>query len=241
MGRRGEQLSLEFPRTWGGKREGAGRKPGSGRPGVAHRARPPHRATEPVHVTLRSAFKPLRSQFVFPTLRGAIAKANSRAEQLGGRCRVVHFSVQFDHIHLIVEAPSRKALSRGVAGLTISIARRVNALVERRGRVFADRWHGRALTSPRAVRHALVYVLANFRKHDARRAQRAEVDGYSSAPYFTDFAEYSGKAPLEVHTRPRSWRILHGTDPPTVAARTWLLADGWRRRGRISIREAPRA
>jgi REP element-mobilizing transposase RayT len=202
---------------------------------VAHRTRPPHRAAEPVHVTLRSGFKPLRSQFVFPTVRRAIAEANSRALRRGGRCRVVHFSVQFDHIHLIVEAPSRTALSRGVAGLTISIARSVNALVRRRGRVFADRWHGRALPSPRAVRHALVYVLANFKKHDAAR-RRSNVDPFSSAPYFSDFIEYRGGPPLEAHPR---WRALHGPDCPVVAAQTWLLTDGWRRRGRLSVDESP--
>jgi REP element-mobilizing transposase RayT len=184
---------------------------------------------------LRSAFKPLRTQFVFPTVKGAIAAANRRAHRLGERCRVVHFSVQFDHIHLIVEAPSRAALSRGVSGLTISIARRVNRLVSRGGRVFADRWHGRALTSPRAVRHALVYVLANFKKHGASRG--AKVDVYSSAPYFTGFAEYGGNPPLAVHAR---WRALLGTGPPTVAPRTWLLGDGWRRHGQISTDESPR-
>jgi hypothetical protein len=203
---------------------------------VAHRVRQRHRAAEPVHVTLRSGFKPLRSQFVFPTVRGAIAGANRRARELGGRCRVVHFSVQFDHIHLIVEAPSHEALRRGVAGLTISIARRVNALVNRRGRVFADRWHGRALTTPRAVRHAIVYVLANFRKHEGTRSEGSKLDTFSSAPYFAEFAEYRGRAPLDVHAR---WRVFHDTGPPTEAPGTWLLGEGWRRHGRISVYEAP--
>jgi REP element-mobilizing transposase RayT len=188
-------------------------------------------------VTLRSAFTPLRSQFVFPTVRGAIAAANARAEELGGRCRVVHFSVQFDHIHLIVEAPSRAALRRGVAGLTISIARRVNGLVRRRGRVFADRWHGRALTSPRAVRHALVYVLANFKKH-AGPGRRSQLDVYASAPYFAEFAEFDGKPPLELRA---CWRRFHDRAPPVVPPQTWLLGIGWRRHGRISIGEVPRS
>jgi hypothetical protein len=188
-------------------------------------------------VTLRSGFEPLRSQFVFPAVRLAIAAANRRAHELGGRCRVVHFSVQFDHVHLIVEAADGTALRRGVAGLTISIARGVNALVNRRGRVFADRWHGRALTSPRAVRHAIVYVLANFRKHETMPQQSAKLDVYSSAPYFADFAEYRGRIPIEVHAR---WRAFHVTGPPILAPRTWLLREGWRRYGRISVSESPR-
>jgi REP element-mobilizing transposase RayT len=175
---------------------------------------------------------------VFPTVKGAIADANARAKKLGGRCRVVHFSVQNDHVHLIVEAHDRSALRRGISGLTISIARRVNQLVSRRGRVFAERWHGRALTSPRAVRHALVYVLANFKKHEATRGHHpAKLDVYSSAPYFTEFSEYSGKPPHQTHAR---CRVFHGADPPTVSPRTWLLSQGWLRYGRLSIHESPR-
>jgi REP element-mobilizing transposase RayT len=146
-----------------------------------------------VHVTLRSAFRPLRSRFVFPTVQGAIREVNRRrAEEF----RVVHFSVQLDHVHLIVEARDKHALSSGVRGLSISIARRVNGLVNRRGRVWADRWHGRALDSPRAVRNALGYVLANFRKH--QRAARALFDPYSSAPDFAWFTELEGRTPREL-------------------------------------------
>jgi REP element-mobilizing transposase RayT len=176
---------------------------------------------------------------VFPTVRGAVAEVNRKAREVGGRCRVVHFSVQFDHVHLIVEAPSREALWRGVRGLCISMARRVNDLVKRRGRLFADRWHGRALTSPRAVRHALVYVLANFRKHEAgRRRGNATADPYSSAPYFDQFAEYRGRLPMEIEPRLVA-RALRDEGSPVAAARTWLLREGWLRHGRISVREAP--
>ncbi len=74
-----------------------------------------------MHVTLRSAFRPLRRD--------------------------------------------KRALSEGMRSVAIRIALAVNELVGRRGRLWADRWHGRALTSPRAVRNALVYVLSNFSKH----------------------------------------------------------------------------
>jgi putative transposase len=79
--------------------------------------------------------------------------------------RIVHYSVQHNHVHLIVEAGSTRELASGVRGLAVRIARRVNRLLFRGGRFWADRWHGRALTSPRQVRNALVYVLQNHRKH----------------------------------------------------------------------------
>src|SRR5262252_6902518 len=108
--RRDRQLALRFPKGWGGKREGAGRKAGV-RPKTPHRARPAHARAHPVHVTMRSAFRPLRSQFVFPTVRLAIAAANRRE---GTDFRIVHFSVQIDHLHLLVEAADKDALSSGM-------------------------------------------------------------------------------------------------------------------------------
>ena len=100
----GKQLCLVFPNGWGGRRQGSGRKSRSKRGSVRHQARPGHRAGELVHVTLRSGFRPLRSAFVFPTVRGAIRDLNRRWK---GRFRVVHFSVQSDHLHLIAEAAGR--------------------------------------------------------------------------------------------------------------------------------------
>src|SRR3954468_20208267 len=156
--KRAAQLALRFPFTWGGARRGAGRKPGP-RPRTPHAARPIHRAAEPVHVTLRARIAALRSRFVFPTVRLAIARAARRDPET---FRVVHYSVQRDHVHLVVEAADARALSSGVRSIAIRIARYVNDLLGRRGSFWADRWHGRALASLREVRAALVYVLANF-------------------------------------------------------------------------------
>ena len=156
MARRPVQLCLPAPRTWGGRRTGAGRKPTPGRrSGVPHRRRPEHVAAHPVHVTLRAvaAVRCLRSDRLFPSVRRALA-ASSRTG-----FRILEFSLQNDHIHLIAEAEHGRALSGGVRGLAIRLARAVNRALGRRGRVWNDRYHARPLTTPRAVRHALVYVL----------------------------------------------------------------------------------
>ena len=94
-------------------------------------------------------------------------------------------------IHLIVEASDRVALSRGVQGLCIRLARAVNRACGRRGSVFADRYHARALKTPRAVRFALRYVLLNAHKHGSG-APAGFVDGCSSAPWFDGFARPEG-------------------------------------------------
>jgi putative transposase len=129
---------------------------------VAHRARPPHAERHPLHVTLRARFRGMRTQRVFAALTQALRRSAQRAPE---RFRVVQFSIQADHVHLLVEATGKAALSRGVQGLCISMARRVNRVLGRRGRFWADRFHARSLESPRSVRNALVYILANFRKH----------------------------------------------------------------------------
>ena len=213
------QLRLRLvPRTWGGRRAGAGRPRGDGRT-VPHRARPVHRARFPVHVTVRArdGLPPFREGAIAAVVRRAIAVAS------GAAFRVVHFSIQSNHIHLIVEATDATALSRGMQGLNIRIARRVNALLGARGRFWRERYHERELRTPRSVRNALVYVLMNAKKHGHRVV--AGIDALSSAPWFDGF----------------SARRALADDLPVFAPRTWLAGVGWRRRGLIRLDERPSA
>jgi len=131
-----------------------------------------------------------------------------------------------DHLHLICEAADLVALRRGLQGLAIRIARALNRLWRRKGKVFADRYHARALTSPREVRNAIVYVLGNARHHAAegRMVRVAQaIDTYTSAPWFDGFRERVTVRGLEAIAR------------PTTPARTWLLETGWRRHGLLPL------
>jgi hypothetical protein len=138
-----------------------------------------------------------------------------------------------DHLHLIVEAKDREALSRGLKGLLVRVAKTLNKLWSRRGRVFADRYHGHVLESPREVRNALSYVMNNARKHAAQGRVLAgvlrPVDMYTSAPWFDGWKETLTVRGLEAVVR------------PVAPARTWLLSVGWRRHGLLSAvtRRAP--
>ena len=207
---------------------------------MRHRPREAHRAAHPLHVVLRSRFRPLRSQFVFPTLRRALALASRARPEF----RVVQFSVQSDHLHLIVEAETKQALSRGMQGLAIRVARAVNRLVCRTGKVWADRFFSRSLPSPRAVKHALAYVLNNFRKHGVARGSR--IDPYSSAPYFAGFSELRGRAPCELRAHAAMPLVPRGVAPPRSPSElpilpplTWLVEKGWQRAGSISLHTRP--
>ena len=141
--------------------------------------------------------------------------------------RLVHYAVQPDHLHLIVEAKGKESLSRGARGLAIRIAMRLNAALGRCGRMFAERYHAVALGSPRQVRRALAYVLLQQRRHAAKRrvGMSTELDLCSSGPTFDGWADASPRA--------GPW------DETVVSPRTWLLSTGWRRHGRIGRAEVP--
>jgi len=226
----------ELPlKRWGGSRPGAGRKPTSRRALVPHRARAPVTRHTPVHVTLRLERRlgNLRRKWIARAMRPAFAGGR---ERFG--FRLVHFSVQKDHVHLVAEAPSAQALGRGLKGFGVRLARRLNAALGHRGRVLADRYHARVLRTPREVRAAVVYVLQNARHH-VRPGDGGVLwpDPYSSGRYFDgwrggDCAQggAAGPAPPD-----------EAEDRPVVEPRCFLLAVAWRRLGLIRRDEAPRS
>ena len=229
-----KQLALKMRSTWGGKRDGAGRKrPAGGAPG--HVVRPFHEKNLPLHVTLRVVkdVGSLRRSQVAAVIVARL-RTVAQAERFAARrkrFRVIEFSIQTDHLHLLVEARDRVELARGLQGLVGPLARVVNPVLERKGKLFAVRYHARALRTPREVRNAVVYVLANAKKHpewDAEPITQVErgIDPCSSAPWSRAWAQ-----------RPPPPRRL----APVCAPKTWLLADGWRRHGLVGRREAPRA
>ena len=213
-----KQLALPSPRTWGGRRDGAGRKRSRPRPDVPHAPRALHDPRHPVHITLRATrgLKSLRSDAAFTALLEAFSAA-SRED-----FRVVHFSVQTDHVHLIVEAGSSDDLRGGLNGLSCRAARALNRAWDRRGAIWGDRYHARALRTPREMRRGLVYVLLNFRKH--LRAPPC-IDPRSSGARFDGWVR-----PPPPATQPC----------PVATPRTWLGSVGWRRGGGpVDIREMP--
>jgi putative transposase len=227
------QLDLRISRR-GGVRKGAGRKAAAGREGfVKHVARPAHHVETPVHVVVRAVrgVPYLRSQRMFAALRMMIARASEKG------LRVLHFSVQANHLHLIVEADEREALARGVQRLLSRIALALNGIAQRRGKVWRDRYFRQDLTSPQQVRNALVYVLFNVRKHAQSSDEeverwRASVDPYSSTAWLDGWSE---------DARPPATELASFGPPIVDAPRSWLLRDGWKRRGRIRLSERPRS
>ena len=155
------QSAFKF-KTWGGARKGAGRKPTRERAGVMHCRRPVLKKRFPVHVTWRmtDGVWNLRSRRCFTALSRAFWGG---ANRFG--FKLVHYSVQGNHVHLLVEARDEKSLSRGMCGLGVRVAKGLNRVMRRHGKVLDDRYHGHILRTPTEVRRARAYLLQNARKH----------------------------------------------------------------------------
>ncbi len=217
--RRVSQHEFTFRRR-GGPRAGSGRKPKGDRAGVPHTRRPDFASRHPLHVTVRvkRGLPGLRSQRAYRAIKRAFTQGKDRFG-----FRLNEYSVQDDHIHMLCEAEDREALSRGLQGLLIRIAKALNRAWKRLGGIFADRYHARILKTPREVRNALRYVMNNALKHGKRLLG---IDPCSSGPWFDGW-------------RDREAREQAAGEPPVARARTWLLGVGWRRHGRIGVAEVP--
>src|SRR5512144_1588881 len=204
-------------------KRGRPRKDGAGVPHAPRRVAERH----PLHVTLKMKRHvwQLRSRRCFTVLERAFFEGCRRFGS-----RLCHFSVQHDHIHLLVEARDPVALARAMQGLAIRMARGLNKVMGRKGAVFADRYHARSLRTPTEVRRAIVYVLNKARKHGlaiGKRPGPGWIDPYSSAVWFSDWA-----SPPDAGPRPERVAVT----PPE----TWLLQAGYvRAGGRIRVDESP--
>jgi REP element-mobilizing transposase RayT len=219
MGRRATSRQGELPfKARGGARPGAGRKPKGARAGVSHHGRIAFAKAKPVHVTarVRAGLPSLRRKNAH---RAILSAFEAGAERNG--FRLTQYSIQSNHVHLLIEAPDRETLSRGVQGLLIRVARALNRAWQRKGSVFSDRYHDRILRSPKEVRNALAYVLNNAKRHGIFKAG---VDAFSSGIWFDGWR--AAKPSVSVRS------IL-------PKARTWLLTLGWRRWGLISLDTVP--
>lgn len=228
------QLALDLPPAkttfrHGGARPGAGRPAKKRKPGdpLPHVARPKLDRHKPMHVTLRVArgVPSLEKELLRNRVRKALRGARAQAEKKGAQFQLVHFKIEGNHLHLVVEARSGSGMSRGMAGLEIRVARAVNGALGRKGKLFPDRYHRRDLATPTEVRNVLSYVLNNARKHVRHIGRVAYADVTSSGESFDGWSE-----PVTM------FRSL-GDDPeswPSVRPWTWLARTGWRKRGLIS-------
>jgi REP element-mobilizing transposase RayT len=210
-------------RTHGGKRRNAGRKRGRFRLDAPHRKRARFTVPSPVHVTMRGQCG-LRSDVAYRVLHAVLALYQDRQD-----FRIVHISIQDNHLHLLVEASNDHALDRGMRSFAINAARAIHRAFGTEGRVFY-RYHSTLITTRRYARHVIAYVLGNWRRHrqdfSNGRLLDALLDRYSSAISFSGWS--------------MRFSIPRGYSPlPVSAPTTHLLRTGWAFDGPLDPRAAP--
>jgi hypothetical protein len=177
----------------------------------------------PVHITIRLLSRDLRAYAVLRAVRAVLRALHAVRSDF----RIVVFSVQHSHLHLIAEADGPSSFVSGARALCIRIARAFNRVLGRTGRLFADRHYRRILTTPREVRRAMAYVLLNRRRHLAHWGEYPGPEGidlFSSGGWFDGWT-----VPMWREPSPRA----------VALAQTWLARVGWQRHGLISPAEVP--
>jgi REP element-mobilizing transposase RayT len=163
---------------------------GAGRPSVLtkkelttrvyHRSRPELPKAKPVHVTIKTnknVIPNLRSKVLYKQIRQSM----KRARILG--IRIIHFSVQRDHVHLLIEADNKQQLGESMRVLSISLTKRLSHVLKRKVKALKSRYHLHVLKSLQEIKNAKNYILSNGQKHGTSDAH----DFYSSAISFSDF------------------------------------------------------
>jgi REP element-mobilizing transposase RayT len=220
-------------RNWGGSRKGAGRRAkqrGDGkRVHASHSKREKVLKSRPVHLTVNfvEGLPNLRREGLAQAVLGAM-----EARERGCGFRVVHFALLSNHLHLICEAEDNSALTSGMRGLNVRVARAVNRELRRKGRVVAERFHMHVLRTKREVQYAVKYVLRNAERHGAWRPLPCELvgrgggevnrsaafpDPLSSAANFPHWRERElvlspRQSPASLVDLPGTWLLQHSFD-----------------------------
>lgn len=161
-----KQLKMSLTKgKWGGRRPWSGRKRIHSK-GVAHRTREEVTRRTPMHVNFR-----YKTVIRHKTSLRLLKRAIVNARRFG--LRIIHYSMQKNHIHLIIEADNNEILTRGMRSLTITFAKGL-----KQGRIQVQRYHLHVLRSVRETKNAVHYVLFNEQKHETGTC--STVDGFSS-------------------------------------------------------------
>jgi REP element-mobilizing transposase RayT len=197
----------------------------------AHGKRESFSGREPLHLTLRlrPGLPSLRRKDIHRALRSAVLKARGRG------LAVAQFAFLSNHIHLIVESPGKQDLGRAMQSFGISFGKRLNAILERTGAVFTERYHRVVLKTPTQVRNALKYVLANEFQHGGGKG-RVDLDGCSSALLWPEVrwerllgSRWRRMVGFPERNPEQAEREREHVLELISAPRTWLLKAGWAR------------
>ncbi|MGZ3724098.1 MAG: transposase [Bdellovibrionales bacterium] len=213
-----KQLEFKKVKGWGGKRSGAGRPNRTGQ--VSHGKRDPVDLRKPLHITLKlkNRVANLRNNRTLKDFRLAIAKAKDFG------LFVVHFSLQSNHLHMIVEVKDNDSLTAGMKSLCGRLGKAIRKITGGSGSVFKGRFHLEVIKSPTQMKRALEYVLLNASKHFKLIEH---IDDFSSGYAFREWRALIGERfgdLIEDQLMKLPFKLTE-----LSPAQSWLCRVGWMR------------
>jgi REP element-mobilizing transposase RayT len=169
---------------------------GAGRPaihdiGIRHRERPKLTRLSSLHLTIKikRIKADLKNKSILIVLKRAIYNARKKG------LRVIHFSLEFDHVHLLIEAPDNFILGKGMQSLGVTLVRGINKLGQTSGEVYKHRYHFRKINSTRELKVVMNYIFHNGVKH--RTAKKLVNQYHSIRAELNYFLFMKGKLKLD--------------------------------------------
>jgi hypothetical protein len=162
--RKGTQLKLTNPKNAG--------RPAIHDKGIRHTKREAILGPRPLHLTIKLIRADIQNKAILKALRHAIFRARLQG------LRVIHYSLEHDHIHLYAESSDNKILGKAMKALGGSLVKRINKHFLSKGRCYKTRYHLRILRSATEVKNVINYILKNGIKH---RRTKSVIDPYNSA------------------------------------------------------------
>jgi REP element-mobilizing transposase RayT len=151
--RKHTQLSLTNPK-------GAGRKAIHDK-GIRHIEREVIKKDTVLHLTLK--IEKNKANLKNKSILKALQQSIKKARLLG--LKVIQYTLEYDHVHLLVESSDKISLGKGMQSLGISFSKKINKIKKQNGKVFKTRYHFRKLSTPREIKNVLNYILGNGVKH----------------------------------------------------------------------------
>jgi hypothetical protein len=168
--RRGTQLKLTNPKNAG--------RPAIRDKGIRHTRREEINAPRPLHLTIKLIRADVQNKTILKGLRHAIQRARMQG------LRIVHYSLEHDHVHLYAEASDNNTLGKGMKALGGSLVKKIHRHLGTKGSFYKTRYHLRILRSAMEVKHVLNYILKNGIKH---KRTNSIFDPFNSAAAIHDF------------------------------------------------------
>lgn len=153
-------------------------------PGIRHTARPVLTKPSSLHLTIK--VQKIKADIKNKMILTMLKKAILNARRMG--LKVIHYSLEYDHVHLLIEADNNVILGKGMQSLGVTLSKAINRTKRIKGRVYKHRYHFRKINSARELKNVMFYIFNNGVKHGASKSLNTIYNSFSAEikfPLFT--------------------------------------------------------